>query len=133
MITPDTNVIVRLLVEDDPAQAERARALFASESTFFLAVTILLETEWVLRYAYDFPAPAIARALRRLCGLPNVNVENDHIVAQALTWHEAGLDFADALHLAVAANTADGQGFVTFDKKLVKKARPLAHFPVELV
>lgn len=133
MITPDTNVIVRLLVGDDLAQSQRAQALFASDATIFLPTTVLMETEWVLRYAYEFSATAVVTALRNLCGLPNVELENGRVVAQALEWHEAGFDFADAVHLATAANVVDGEKFVTFDSKLIKKAAKIVQFPVEEV
>jgi predicted nucleic-acid-binding protein len=82
VIAVDTNVVVRLLVGDDPEQAGRATALFAREPEVFLAKTVLLETAWVLRSVYGFAAPAIANALRRLAGLPNVVVED----AEQLTW-----------------------------------------------
>lgn len=133
MIIPDTNVIVRLLVGDDAAQAQRAQALFAAETTLFLPNTVILETEWVLRYAYDFTNEAISSALRALFGLPNVQLENDRAVADALSWYEAGLDFADGLHLATAVNAHEGEKFVTFDKRFARKASKIVQFPVELL
>jgi len=132
MIVPDTNVIVRLLVGDDAAQSQRAQALFAAERTLFLTTAVLLETEWVLRYAYEFSPAAIVAALRKLCGLPNVQLESDRVIAQALAWREAGFDFADAIHLATAVATPDAEKFVTFDAKLIKKAGQLVQFPVEM-
>ncbi len=128
MITPDTNVIVRLLVGDDPVQSRQSVALFESGQTLFLPTTVILETEWVLRYAYGFTPAAIVQALRRLGGLPQIELENGYGITQALTWHEAGLDFADALHLAAALR---GDRFVTFDKKLINTARTLVELPVE--
>jgi predicted nucleic-acid-binding protein len=49
-------------------------------------------------------------------------VEDAPVVAQALDWYAAGMDFADALHLA-SSQTADQ--FVTFDRKLAAKAAKL--------
>jgi predicted nucleic acid-binding protein len=51
-------------------------------------------------------------------------------VAQALVWAEAGVDFADALHLASAASC---EAFVTFDKQLARRARGLVGPRVELL
>jgi predicted nucleic-acid-binding protein len=44
LVAVDTNVVVRLLVNDDAAQAGRARALFEREQVF-VSPTVLLETE----------------------------------------------------------------------------------------
>lgn len=117
MVAADTNVVVRLLTADDPAQSRRAAALFA-EQPVFLAKTVLLESEWVLRHCYGLERPAILRALTLVAGLPGVSIEAASDVAAALAAFGAGLDFADALHL-VTSRSADR--FVTFDDKLVKR------------
>lgn len=50
MIAVDTNVLVRIVTRDDKGQARRAvRALRGKQ--LFVAKTVLLETEWVLRHA----------------------------------------------------------------------------------
>jgi len=118
VIAVDTNVVVRLLVGDDPQQARRATELFAGEPEIFLAKTVLLEAAWVLGSAYGVAAPAVADALHRLAGLPNVIVEDADRFAQALDHVEHGLDVADALHLAAAP---EGARFVTFDTKLIRR------------
>ncbi len=51
MIAFDTNLLVRLLVDDAPDQADVAEALLAA-NTVFISRTVLLETEWVLRAGY---------------------------------------------------------------------------------
>lgn len=43
-----TNVLVRLLVNDDPVQAEQAAALIDSSAACFVPITVALELEWVL-------------------------------------------------------------------------------------
>ncbi len=60
MLAVDTNVVVRFLTGDEPAQAARARAIFQRE-TVFLGKTVLVETEWVLRSLYRFEAVRINR------------------------------------------------------------------------
>jgi len=114
MIAVDTNVLVRLLVNDDPAQSPRAAALFAAEEVF-IAKTVLLETEWVLRFSYDLPREAVGVAFERLASVSSVTLEDAETVRAALSAHAAGIDFADALHVASARGAAR---FVTFDKKL---------------
>ncbi|WP_225896018.1 hypothetical protein [Dendronalium phyllosphericum] len=61
--------------------------------------------------------------------MPNIHLSNANLVFQALQWHESGLDFADAFHLAQSQNHTD---FYTFDDKLVKKAKGLTTCEVKL-
>ena len=125
----DTNVVVRLLVDDDHRQATAARKLIA-EYEVFVPVTVILETEWVMRSGYGFTPAHIAAGLRRLGGLPGVTVEEPGEVAQALEWLELGMDFADALHLA---RTTRCDAFVTFDRKFAERAQAVDAPPVEVL
>lgn len=118
MIALDTNVVVRFLVNDDKAQGRRARNVIA-RGDVFVGPTVLLETEWVLRSAYGFPADEVGRFFRALLGLPGLTTESPERIGRALDGYEAGLDFADALHLA-SADAADA--FATFDRRLARRA-----------
>ena len=115
----DTNVVVRLVTNDDVRQAKRAAALFAS-SEIYLPLTVLLETEWVLRYSYGLAPDAILRALRGVVGLPGVTVRDSAEVHRALELFEKGMDFADALHVSTSDRAG---GFATFDAKLLMRAK----------
>lgn len=127
MLAVDTNLVVRLLANDDTVQTRRAAALFANEQ-IFISKTVLLESEWVLRFSYELPPTVILPALRNIIGLPNVIVEQQSEIAEALDGFERGLDFADALHLASSRRAGR---FATFDKKLIKRAEKLTD--IELV
>jgi len=118
MLAVDTNVIVRIVTNDDPEQAQRAVALFERER-IFIAKTVLLEVEWVLRFSYHLPRGIIAPTLRKVVGLQQVEVENPDKIFIALNGYEQGLDFADALHLASNGRV---EGFATFDHKMAKRA-----------
>ncbi len=118
MISVDTNVLVRLLTRDEETQAEKAQKLFRDES-IFVTKTVMLETEWVLRFAYQINADEIVTAFEKLLGLDNVMVEEGIQVAQAITLFNNGMDFADALHLTGSCN----HPFATFDKNLQKRAQ----------
>ncbi len=122
MIAADTNVVVRLLTGDDPAQAAQARRLFETE-TVFLPKSVMLETEWVLRRLYRKDKPEVTGALENLAALPSVRCEDETTVLQALAWSRQGLDFADALHLA-SSRTAGR--FATFDRILARGASSVA-------
>jgi predicted nucleic-acid-binding protein len=118
MLAVDTNVVVRLLTNDKPAEAARAQKIFERE-TVLLVKTVLLETEWVLRSVYAFEPSRIADAFATLIALPNLVSEDLGALADAIGWMRQGMDFADALHLASAR---PGGRFVTFDRKLIKRA-----------
>lgn len=127
MVAVDTSVVVRLLTQDHPAQAARAVEIFRS-GRVFIPKSVLLETEWVLRYSYELGNDAILRALRGVMGLPNVSVEDPTSAVTAMTLFEQGLDFADALHLA---SSSPADRFVTFDARLAKRAKGLTPTAVE--
>jgi len=115
----DPDVTVRLVTHDDAKQAKHAAAVFGSSLTF-IPKTILLETEWVLRYGYGLHREDIALSLRGILGLSGVTAEDAVSVRRALDLFDRGLDFADTLHLA---GSAEANGFTTIDSTLAKRAR----------
>ena len=121
MIAVDTNIIVRLLTQDDAEQYQKARQLFASND-IFIADSVILECEWVLSFAYQFDSVQINTAMAKLFGLPNVHLNHPALLAQTLAWHSQGLDFADAFHLAFSQHC---KAFYSFDKKMVKTAKAI--------
>lgn len=127
MIAVDTNVVVRLFTQDDEQQYNKSFKLF-QEQDIFIPDTVILETEWVLRFAYNFPPDKICEAFKNLFGLPNVQITNENLMAQVLQWHENGLDFADALHLAQSQNYS---ALYTFDTKFVNKAKELTQCVIQ--
>ena len=127
MIAVDTNIIVRLLTQDDEVQYQQSLNIFRNNDVF-ISDTVILETEWVLRYAYKFKQADICQAFRNLFGLPNVHLSNNTLIAQVLQWHENGLDFADAFHLAQSQHCAE---FYTFDDKFIKRVQGLINFTIK--
>ena len=125
MIALDTNVIVRLVTADDPGQLQAAREIFQT-GNLWICKTVLLETEWVLRYSYELAPAAIQGILRKLLGYSGLQVEDRNAVLQALGFYDKGMDFADALHLA---SSGEADQFATFDGPLAKKARSLEGVP----
>jgi len=118
MLAIDTNVLVRCLVDEDPDQCRRARALVAGNKVF-VSRTVLLEAEWVLRGGLRLPRKATLVALRDFLDLPTVTAEAFAATLRALEFAEQGMDFADALHLT---GSPEADGFVTFDKKMLGAA-----------
>ncbi len=125
----DTNVLARFFIDDaDDAQAARQRpaAVKAMSGRVFVSVTVLLEFEWLMRGFYALPRREIGRVLRALAGIEHVTVEDRAQVLSATDAFDAGLDFADALHLARSARCA---AFMSFDQRLAKRAQALALEP----
>ena len=121
MVAVDTNVLIRLITKDHPAQVARASRLFQREQVW-VAKTVLLETDWVLRSLYGFAPQDVGDAFRKLAGLPNVELEDPSAVTQALSWLAAGINFADGLHLA---SRGEATSFVTFDEGFAKRTARL--------
>jgi len=119
MISVDTNLLVRILTNDDPVQARRALKILKSDD-IYVPKSVVLETEWVLRHAYEIGRSAIATAFQKLLGLPNVSVEDPDSIYQAISWYENNFDFADALHLASSMRC---DVFATLDDSIIKKAQ----------
>ena len=126
MLAVDTNILVRFLTRDEPKAVVRVNTLLRTQQVW-IPKTVLLETEWVLRTAYGYERDRLLQAFRGLVGLTNVHLEDALAVSQAMDWLASGLEFADALHLA---SCGEAEGFVTFDKALVRQAKALA--PIEV-
>ena len=125
MIGLDTNLLARLLLQDDEIQHGRVKALLASEQIFTAPVTVFLELVWVLE-ANDCTPVEIQKALKLLLGPPNFKPVQADGVSAALAHYAKGMDFADALHLSLSSGD---QAFMTLDKTFVRKAAKLAVLP----
>src|SRR5690348_797936 len=118
MVAVDTNVLVRLLTCDDPAQAAAARSVFQSER-IWITKTVLLETAWVLRRVYKFNQQAILDAFMNLFGLENVQIEDEASMSEALALSGQAIELADAIHLSSRPRDVP---FLSFDGAFVQRA-----------
>jgi predicted nucleic-acid-binding protein len=122
MITAlDANVIVRLLTRDDEKQWRAADRLFAT-SQVFVPAGVWLEVEWVMRDLYGIDRKTFCASVKGLLGLENVATPDRADLIQALDWHEQGMDFADAFHLAHAG---PARRLATFDRDFRTRANRL--------
>ena len=132
MVALDTNVLARYYVHEDDADATRvqheaARRLVEGGAKLFVAKTVLLELEWVLRGVYGHGRKDVCRVLDHLLGLSHVEVEDRTSVERAVGNLRRGIDFADALH---HASSRGCDAFLTFDaRRFAAKARRLAITP----
>ena len=129
MTALDTNIVVRLVLRDEPDQLVRARALLEAEPCW-VSETVLLETAWVLRSQGGLSQLEIARQLRLLLDLPTVTVIDEAAVRAALGDADAGMDLADAFHRAFAGPATR---LVTFDRRFADTAAARPGLPVDLL
>ena len=127
MIAVDTNILVRFLTKDDFEQFEKSKRLIETQQ-IFIPDTVILETEWVLRFAYHFKPIQIRSAFVKLFGLSNVHPNHSPSIKMALDWYERGLDFADALHLAQSQHC---HAMLTFDQRFIQRSTEISSCPVQ--
>ena len=116
-IAVDTNVLVRAVVRDDPAQADVAAAVLTDAELIAVALPCLCEFVWVLLRVYEFQQTDVAGAIRALFAATNVEM-NRPAVEAGLLMLDAGGDFADGI-IAYEGHWLGGETFVSFDKKAV--------------
>jgi predicted nucleic-acid-binding protein len=117
----DTNVLVRLLLHDDAAQAKKAEQAFlrhARGDGVFLPLVVLVEAAWVLSYTYELDRSAIHEQLLSLSRTRGVVVDEADLVQDALDAFAKGpADFADYVILATTRR-AGCRSLLTFDREL---------------
>jgi predicted nucleic-acid-binding protein len=116
-LTADTNVLVRVLTEDDREQSRTAQAELAQAEGVALALPALCELVWVLARGYKIPSGEIAEAIRRLINGANVLVDRPAVEA-GLAVLASGGDFADGV-IAYEGRWLGAEVFVSFDRKAV--------------
>ena len=106
MIALDTNVLVRYLVRDHPAQAEAARELVASLTPGcpgFICREVVVELVWVLTRSYGTPREQIGTVLLGLLGSESIVIESADDVGRAALGYARGVaDFGDLMVVAAA-------------------------------
>lgn len=118
----DTNVLARALVDDGSEQARISRQIL-SDKDVFIPDTVLLESEWLLRSVMKLDRVRINKMFATLVASDNIAFADRRRIADIVTSHRAGLDFADAMHL----HGSDGcSGFASFDADLIKRAKKIA-------
>jgi predicted nucleic-acid-binding protein len=100
LIGVDTNVLVRYLTEDDPAQLRRVDAVvtraLADGVTLHVDDVVLCEVVWVLRAGYRFGKAAIVNALDRIVATALFSFDDRDLLRRAVdAYRSGGGDFAD--------------------------------------
>jgi predicted nucleic-acid-binding protein len=115
----DTNILVRLLVRDDPAQVEAAEVFVAPGA--WVSHLVLAETLWVLDAVYERDPAQLATAIDLLLDHRNLTLQDADIVRAALVHFRArpSLGFSDCLVLETARK-AGHLPLGTFDRTLAR-------------
>lgn len=122
MIALDTNVLVRFLAEDDPAQARIAAAIIEGaadrDESLFLSDIVITETTWVLARAYKVSRSTLADIVHRLADARHIAMRDENVVRRAATGYAKGKgDFADYF-IRELARASGCEHVVTFDRTL---------------
>jgi len=105
----DTNVLVRHLTGDPPAQAKRATRYLAHADELLLADLILAEVAYVLESFYEVTRIQVAGTLRAILAFPAIRVLDAELLHRTIEVYEVNrLAFADAYLVASAERTGIG-------------------------
>lgn len=121
MIAIDTNVLVRVIVEDSgqPEQTRIARELVKNAQQVYITQVVQIEFTWVLAKVYKVDKIRLIGILEHLLNNPGYVLQSQPAFEMALEWFKhSTADFADCL---ILTESSDAKLILyTFDKKLAK-------------
>lgn len=119
MRATDTNLLVRLIVRDDPDQARAAEEFIAKGA--WVSHLVLAETLWVLEAVYERSPQQLATAVEMLLNHKALTLQDADVVVAALKHFRSrpSLGFSDFMVLEIARK-AGHLPLGTFDKTLAK-------------
>ncbi len=123
MIAIDTNILVRYLAQDDPAQSPRATQIverFTEDRPGFISLITTAETVWVLRRAYAMPDSGIAAAIERLLQADTLLIQNEREVFTAMIALKTGAATFSAALIGALGAWAGCSTTLTFDRKAAR-------------
>lgn len=124
MIGLDTNVLLRFLIRDDPAQTRRADRLVAEECSAddpaYVNRVALCELVWVLESGYRYSRERVALVVETILRTRQLAVEDSQEAWSSLAIYRDGGDFADAFIAAVNLRRGCAHT-VTFDRKAARQ------------
>ena len=125
MIAADTNVWARAYLNDDPAQARKARAELLnarSRGGVYVPLIVLAELSWVLRGG-KWKRERILTTIEHLTRTRDIYVESPSLVLDAIQASRSGsAGFADHL-ISQVSFAAGASEIITFDKGLGRHPR----------
>jgi predicted nucleic-acid-binding protein len=120
MAAADTNVVLRLLLEDDDAQTRAARAFLRAKGPLFVSHVVLAEVVWVLTSVHGFERADVSAFVEMLLATDGFELQDPFAVKDALDAHGSSkAEFSDCLVLAIARRS-NALPLGTFDRKLAR-------------
>jgi predicted nucleic-acid-binding protein len=122
MICVDTNVLIRVLVDDPgaPEQVHRARSAVGRAKRVFVSQPVQIESVWVLSRSYRFGKEALLEVLGEMQRNQAFELEHDEVFVEALAvFRSTSIDFSDAVILTIGRRR--DVTVVSFDRKLARQ------------
>ena len=120
MRSVDTNILVRLIEQDDPAQTAAAEAYRQGGGPLWVSHVVLVETVWVLMSSFNRTKKEVLAVLDALVNNMDIHLHEPSTVGAAMAHYRASkADFSDCLALEIA-RTNGHLPLATFDKNLSK-------------
>ena len=114
----DTNVLVRHLTGDPPAQATRATRYLQRAVELLLPDLILAEVAYVLESYYETPRAKVAETLRAVLAFPAIRVIDAELLQRTVEVYDVHrLDFAEA-YLVASAERTGVEAVASFDRAI---------------
>lgn len=121
MVSVDTNVLVRVFVDDqsDRDQITKVRQAVGNYDRIYVSQVVQIETFWVLQSLYDFAKAQLIEVCEHLISNRAFVLENRKIFEEALSlYRDTNADFPDLMILVTSRRK--GCSLLTFDKKLLR-------------
>jgi predicted nucleic-acid-binding protein len=127
-VLPDTNTILRYLMNDVPEQSQESGDFFeqvrVGQVEAEILESVVVEAVYILTKYYSVPKDKAAEALQGIMRYKGISNSDREQLLEALgIFASSGLDIVDCL-LAVKAK---GRELFTFDKKLRNLNRKISH------
>ena len=114
----DTNVLIRHLTGDPPAQARRATAFLERADELLVTDLIVAEVVYVLESFYEVKRPRVAELVRAIIVFPGIIVVDEPLLLRALEVYEVErIDFAEA-YLVASAEASGVETIASFDRAI---------------
>ena len=126
MIALDTSLLVRLVTDDNHAQADQVRlaldAAVADGQTLMVSNIALVELVWVLGGGYQYTKAQQMQVIEALLMFRGLSFEvRKHVVQALKAWRGGEGDFADSL-MGASMRAMGGDHVLTLDKKAARSA-----------
>lgn len=116
----DTNVFLRVFIDDDGPQHRQAVELVAEQGQVFIGMVVIVEAVWALRSLFKFSKERLIQFLNTVLEADSFVLDQRDVIESAIfAYAQGSADFPDYVILETARNRGAEQLF-TFDRGLAK-------------